>query len=171
MSTVLREITPFLTNPFIVVGLFVLAFFSIARSVIPKETLQAWRQRPSSWLVGLVTSNYLFPILGFILVSVGAIQTSGPKPYIYSGHQRTPYVGNLKIADGQAFLLPDANQGLPDSILMMMRDIPPGGTPNERINSAPSYFTLTLQKVNGDRIAVIGSAAPFGGVQVLVVEQ
>lgn len=163
MSTVLREFAHYLTNPISVAGLFLLAFFLIGRAVIPKETLRGWRRAPANRFVGLVISNYFLPILGAILVSGGVIsmKTFGPRSY----------EGFLRIAGGQAFLIPDPNQSLPDSILMMMRDIPPGGTPNERINSAASYFTLTLQKVNGDRIEVTGSVAPFGSVQVLVVDQ
>jgi hypothetical protein len=122
-----------------------------------------------------VTSNYFLPFLGVILVSVGATYTAtsefGPVQQVTSSEVRPIYEGNLRIAGGQAFLIPDPNQGLPDSILMMMHHIPPGGTPNERIDSAPSYFTVTLQRVNGDRIKVTGSVAPFGSVYVLVVDQ
>jgi hypothetical protein len=172
LTNTISEFIRFLNNPITAAGLFLLIGFLIARVVIRRETIHAWRSASGNPLQRLISSNYLIPVLGMILVIIGAVSTQmvGLSSIPFGEHHLT-YDGSLKIAGGQAFLIPDPNQSLPDSILMMMRDLPQGGTPNERIDSAPSYFTVTLQKVNGDRIEVTGSLAPFGSGQVLVVDQ
>ena len=71
---------------------------------------------------------------------------------------------------GQAFIVPDANQPIAYETLMMMRNLPLGGTPAERIDAAPAYFE-SKNKHSGDFIEVSGALQPFGNQQVLEVEQ
>jgi hypothetical protein len=77
--------------------------------------------------------------------------------------------GRLHIIKGQAFVIPDANQPIITETLMMMKDVPPGGTPAERIDAAPSFFEDVLDKHSGDPIVVTGVLRPFGAGTILIL--
>lgn len=79
--------------------------------------------------------------------------------------------GKLKIVGGQAFITPDPGQPLTTETLIMMKDLPPGGSPTDRIDAAPDYFRTVRGKNNGDPISVTGELQPFGQKQVLEIIQ
>ncbi len=78
--------------------------------------------------------------------------------------------GTLRIIGGEAFLKPDAGQLILAETLMMMRNLPPGGTPDDKIAAAPDYFLQVLGKNPGDHISVSATVEPFGEGHVLVVD-
>ena len=82
-----------------------------------------------------------------------------------------PISGTLNIIGQQAFLDPDDGQVIDEETLMMMKNLPPNGNQQDRINAAPAYFRGVLHKDTGDDVSVTASVQPFGAKQILVVEQ
>jgi hypothetical protein len=60
------------------------------------------------------------------------------------------YNGILRITPTEAYL---------GSTLMAMRDLPPGGTLQQRVYAALAYFVDSLGKHDGDRILIVGDIA------------
>jgi hypothetical protein len=79
--------------------------------------------------------------------------------------------GTLQIIGGEAFLDPDPGQAVAVETLMMMSNLPLGGTPQDRIAAAPDYFRQVRQKDSGDALSVTATVEPFGLQQVLVVDR
>ena len=53
---------------------------------------------------------------------------------------------------------------------MQMKDLPPGGTQQDKIDVAPDFFRNVVHKDTGDHVTVTATIEPFGKLQILVVE-
>lgn len=79
--------------------------------------------------------------------------------------------GTLQIIGQEAFLDPDAGQAVNEETLMMMKDLPPNGTQQDKIDAAPDFFQNVLHKNSGEPISVNATIEPFGEKKILVVER
>jgi hypothetical protein len=67
------------------------------------------------------------------------------------------FSGTLRIVSNESFLDNGTSQ-----ILMMMRNQPPGGTPQQKIAAATAYFLGVRHLHSGDPMTVDGDIVPVG---------
>ena len=71
------------------------------------------------------------------------------------------FVGVLTTSPTEAFL---------NNTLMMMRNEPPNGTPQQKVYAARAYFKNVLHKQDGATVTVVGDKVLWNTTQVLVVD-
>jgi uncharacterized membrane protein len=168
MPLIFGNVTSYLVHPLTLAGLAILGILVIAR-FSARASIESWpptlhyRLLRSFFLGGLGITISLLLVTGGIGVRVMKIGFIKEATVVIQG--------KLNITDAKAFLEPDPNQALTGSTLMMMKNIPPGGTSDQRIDAAPSYFTVTRKKPNGSHIEVTGTIQALGSTNVLVIEQ
>jgi hypothetical protein len=156
MLALTPDVAALLKQPLTLLGIAIISFAVFGRTL--------WKWRPRIWITLVVVGALLLGSVFFFARSVGFKTTSVP---VTLGPPTITVQGTLKLTNGKAYIVPAANQEIRDETLMVMSELPPGGTVDERRDAAFSYFSNYSTK---DMIQVTGTLFPYGQMQAISVK-